>query len=77
MEGLHFSEWEDWRLQQRRHAVISLIQGYEGYSPEDMTKRRVAKLRRYQRELQFIDAEISIRAAAPTAPCQLVLFVLE
>lgn len=69
-----FSEWEDWELEQRRHALASLIEGYSNTA--DMSKRQLAKLRRYQREFQFVVAEQECRVN-PTTPVQLVLFVLE
>lgn len=72
----HFSEWEDWELEQRRHVLKSLIDAYEGYEG-DMSKRRLAKLRRYQREHQFVIAEMQCRANSPTAPVQIALFVLD
>lgn len=70
----HFSDWEDWELEQRRHALSTLIKGYEDIA--DMSRRQVAKLRRYQREFQFIVAEQECRVH-PSTPVQLVLFVLE
>jgi len=70
----YFSEWEDWELEQRRHALDTLIKGYADIS--DMSKRQLAKLRRYQREMQFVIAEQECRVN-PTAPVQMVLFILE
>lgn len=70
----HFSDWEDWELEQRRHALESLIKGYADIA--DMSRRQVVKLRRYQREYQFIVAEQECRVS-PSTPVQLVLFVIE
>jgi len=70
----YFAEWEDWELEQRRHALDTLIRGYADIS--DMSKRQLAKLRRYQREFQFVVAEQECRVN-PTTPVQMVLFILE
>lgn len=71
----YLSDWEDWELEQRRHALESLIKGYTG-NTADMSKRQLAKLRRYQREYQFVVAEQECRVN-PTTPVQMALFVLD
>lgn len=72
MKGL--SDWEDWELEQRRDALASLIKGYEDIA--DMSRRQVVKLRRYQREYQFVIAEMECRTN-PSTPVQLALFIIE
>jgi len=55
----YIADMEEWELDQCLHATESLVRGYAEI--ELPTKRQASKLRRYQREVELLTAEIANR----------------